>query len=99
MTEAVEFSRRLHDAGFRMAVYIFSGAFLWEPFFQEMPQAKDWVLLDVRGKTLIYGKATYRYRWSRNHPDARAFYKKIVRFAVEEIRADLLHLDNWRPMS
>jgi len=95
MAEAVEFSRRLRTAGFHVAVYVYSGAFLWEPFFTEMPQAKDWVLLDAKGKPVTYGRATYRYRWNRNHPGAQAFYRKIVRFAVEEIRTDLIHFDNY----
>jgi hypothetical protein len=95
MADAVRFARMCHDSGLHVGVYNYSGAFLWEPFFQEMPQAKDWVLLDVNGRPLTYGSATYRYRWNRNNTSARAFYRQLVRFAVEDIRADLLHFDNY----
>jgi hypothetical protein len=95
MTDAVKFARLCHDAGLHVGVYNYSGAFLWEPLFKEIPQAKDWVLLDANGKPRTYGSATYRYRWNRNHPDAQAFYRKIVSFAVNEINADLIHFDNY----
>jgi hypothetical protein len=95
MADAVRFSRLCHEAGLRVGVYNFSGAFLWELFFKEIPQAKDWVVRDARGNPLTYGSAGYRYYWNRNHPDAQAFYRKLVRFAVEEIRTDLVHFDNY----
>jgi len=95
MADAVRFSKRCHDAGLRVGVYNYSGAFLWELLFKEVPQAKDWVLLDRKGNPLTYGRATYRYRWNRSHPDAQAYYRKIVRFAVQDIRADLIHFDNY----
>ncbi|UCE46571.1 MAG: hypothetical protein JSW47_13215 [Phycisphaerales bacterium] len=95
MADAVEFSRLCHEAGLRVGVYNYSGAFLWELLFKEIPQAENWVLLDENGTPRTYGSATYRYRWDRNHPDAQAFYRKIVSFAVNEIKADLLHFDNY----
>jgi hypothetical protein len=95
MADAVRFSKLCHDAGLRVGVYNFSGAFMWEPFFKENPNAKDWVVLDPSGKPVSYGPATYRYYWNRNHPEAEAFYRKLVRFSIEEIRTDLVHLDNY----
>jgi len=96
MADAVAFSKLCHDAGVRVGVYNYSGALLWEPFFKEVPQAKDWVVLDAAGKPLTYGRtAGYRYYWNRNHPDAQAFYRQLVRFAVEEIKTDLVHFDNY----
>jgi len=95
MADAVRFSKLCHEAGMRVGVYNFSGALLWEPFFKENPEAKDWVVLDASGKPVGYGPATYRYYWNRNHPAAQEFYKKLIRFSVEEIRTDLVHLDNY----
>ena len=40
MADAVRFSQLCHDAGLRVGVYNFSGAFLWEPFLRENPQAQ-----------------------------------------------------------
>jgi hypothetical protein len=95
MRDAVAFARLCHDAGLRVGVYAYSGAFLWEPFFREVPSARDWVLLDETGKPTIYGGAPYRYFWNRTHPAAQAFYRTIVSFAVREIGTDLVHLDNY----
>lgn len=95
MADAVGFANLCHKAGLRVGVYNYSGAFLWEPLFDEVPQARDWVLFDEQGSPRTYGSAAYRYYWNRNHPDAQAFYRRIVGFAVNDIRADLLHFDNY----
>ncbi len=95
MADAVKFAKLCHDAGLHVGVYTYSGAFLWEPLFQEVPQARDWVVLDETGKPRTYDSAAYRYYWNRNHPGAQAFYQKITAFAVKEIQADLLHFDNY----
>ena len=95
MNDAVDFAKRCHEAGLRVGTYTYSGAFMWEPLFKEVPEAKNWILLDENGKPLPYGRATYRYYWNRNHPDAVEFYKKLVRFAVNDIKVDLVHFDNY----
>jgi hypothetical protein len=95
MLDAARFAKLCREAGLRVGVYNYSGSFLWEPLFREVPQAKDWVLLDEKGQPVTYGGAAYRYFWNRNHPEAQAYYRKIVSFAVQEIGADLLHLDNY----
>lgn len=97
MADAVKFAALCHQNGLRVGVYVYSGAFIWELLFEEVPQAKDWVVRDPQGNPLMYGggRAKYRYYWNRNHPDAQAYYRQIVRFAVEEIRTDLLHFDNY----
>lgn len=95
MADAVRFATLCHDAGLRVGVYNNSGTLGWELLFKEAPQAKDWVVLDRDGKPMTYGRATYRYWWDRNHPEAQAFHRNLVRFAINEIRADLLHFDNY----
>ncbi len=95
MADAVQFARLCHEAGLHVGVYNFSGAFGWELFFNEHPEARNWVLLDRAGKPVIYESAPYRYFWNRNHPEAREFYQGLVRFAVRNIQADLLHFDNY----
>ncbi|MHC4406411.1 MAG: hypothetical protein ACYTG0_42830 [Planctomycetota bacterium] len=97
MNDAVRFARLCHGRGLRVGVYVYSGAFIWELFFKEMPEAEDWVVRDAKGDPLIYGggRAKYRYYWNRCHPRAEAYYRKIVRFAVEEIQTDLVHFDNY----
>lgn len=95
MADAVRFSKLCRDAGLRVGVYNYSGAFMWDTFFKEVPSAKNWIQLDEKGNPITYGNATYRYYWNRNHPDAVSFYKGAVKFAVEEVCADLIHFDNY----
>ncbi len=95
MADAVRFSKLCHEAGLRVGVYNYSGAFGWELFFTERPDARAWLLTDQSAKPLTYGSSQYRYYWNRNHPAARAFYQDIVRFAVCDIQADLIHFDNY----
>jgi len=96
MADAVRFAKLCREAGLRVGVYNYSGAFIWELFFKEMPQAKDWLVLDANGQPLPYYRtARYRYFWNRNHPDAQAFYRQLVSFAVKDIQVDLIHFDNY----
>jgi formylglycine-generating enzyme required for sulfatase activity len=95
MADAVRFAKLCREAGLRVGVYNFSGTFMWEPFFKEFPQAADWAVVGPDGKKLTYGPAKYRYYANRNHPEAQAFYEKLIRFSVKEIQADLLHFDNY----
>ena len=95
MADAVQFARLCHEAGLHVGVYNFSGAFGWELFFREHPEARDWLVLDPRGKPVTYDSAPYRYFWNRNHAGAQAFYRGLVRFAIRDIGADLVHFDNY----
>lgn len=96
MQDAVKFSKMCHEDGMHVGVYNYSGAFLWELLFKEKPEAEQWVIHDVNGNPITYeGGQTYRYFWNRNHPAAQEYYKQIVKFAVEEIKTDLLHWDNY----
>ncbi len=95
MEDAVRFAKLCHEAGLRIGVYNNSGTLGWELLFKELPEAKDWIVLDENGKPITYGRATYRYYWDRNHPAAQAFHKNIIRFSVEQIQTDLLHFDNY----
>ena len=45
MADAVRFSKLCHEAGLRVGVYNYSGAFIWELFFKELPEAKDWLVI------------------------------------------------------
>lgn len=95
MEDAVRFAKLCHEAGLRIGVYNNSGTLGWELLFKELPEAKDWIVLDENGKPITYGRATYRYYWDRNHPAAQAFHKEIIRFSVGQIQTDLLHFDNY----
>jgi len=95
MEDAVRFAKLCHEAGLRIGVYNNSGTLGWELLFKELPEAKDWIVLDENGKPITYGRATYRLGEFFEHPAAQAFHKDIIRFSVEQIQTDLLHFDNY----
>jgi len=95
MQDAVRFAKQYHDAGLHVGVYVYSGAFLWEPFFREVPEATNWIYLDKNYKPYDYYNLGIRYYWDRNHPAAQEYYKKIINFAVNDIQTELLHFDNY----
>ena len=95
MQDAARFSQKCHGAGLKVGVYAGSGTLLWEPLFKEAPGAKDWVLLGEGGEPMTYENAPYRYYWNRHHPAAREYHEKVLTFAIKEIKADLIHFDNY----
>jgi hypothetical protein len=99
MADAARFAKLCHAAGLHVGVYVDRGTMFWELLFNEKPSARDWTILDFRGNPPTYGPQTarqlYRYWWDRNNPEAAAYHRQIVRFAVEDMGADLLHFDNY----
>lgn len=96
MADAVRFAGLCHDAGLRVGVYNYSGTLLTDFVLKEVPQATDWVLRDPRGRGIRYSPgAAWRLYWNRNHPDAVAYHKKLIAFAIQDVRADLIHFDNY----
>ena len=61
---------------------------------RKCPRLASGCLLDTAGKPLPYSSHYWRYFWNRNHPDAQAFYRGLVKFAVQDIQTDLVHFDN-----
>jgi len=94
MQDAVRFSNLAHEAGLRVGAYI--GSTLgWETLFQEMPEARDWLYLGPNGQPALYSKKQpHRYLAMKNHPGYKNYIKKAIKFAIEEMHADLIHLDN-----
>ena len=82
MADAVRFARLCHANGLRVGTYVNSATLFWELLFKEVPAAKDWVLLRPDGKPRTYYGKPYRYFWNRNHPDAAAYHRQIVGFAI-----------------
>jgi hypothetical protein len=95
MADAARFARLCHENGLRVGAYVDSGTLFWELMFKEEPSAREWIILDANGKPRTYHDQLYRYWRNRNHPAAEAYYRQVVRFAVEEMQVDLLHFDNY----
>jgi len=79
--------------GLRVGVYV--GSTLgYETFLLEKPEARKWIVPDFLGQPVVYGDQTFRKRVYFQHPGYKAYMKKVVRIAIEDLKVDLIHFDN-----
>jgi hypothetical protein len=87
-----------HRYGMKVDSYIQWNTMMYETFFAEEPRAKDWIQRDESGVPilLVYGfQQSYRYRPCFTHQEYLDYLKQIVRYAVEEVKTDFIHFDNF----
>jgi len=90
-----------HKYGMKVDTYIQWNTMCYETFFSEVPEAKKdlWYQIDVNGKPIMltYGyQQSFRYRPCFNNDAYMNYYKeKIIRYAVEVIKTDFIHFDNF----
>ncbi|HEY3841270.1 MAG TPA: beta-galactosidase trimerization domain-containing protein [Bryobacteraceae bacterium] len=83
----------LKKHGIRVGVYV--GSTLgYETFLVEKPEAAQWTVPDYLGKPLLYSNQSFRKRVYFMHPGYREYIKGVLRIALEELHADLIHFDN-----
>lgn len=89
------FAELARRSGMRVGIYI-GGTLLYERLFDEEPNAPQWQTRGPQGEPLFYNpQQTFRYAAVRNHPGFIEYLKKPVRYALQEVRADLIHFDNF----
>src|SRR5437879_13000029 len=66
----------------------------FETFLAENPEAAEWFVPDYLGKPVVYGNQTFRKRVYFMHPGYREYMKRVLRIALEDLHADLIHFDN-----
>ena len=93
MEDARKLAALLHKHGIRVGVYVGSTVG-FETFLVEKPEAADWFVPDFLGRPVIYGNQTFRKRVYFMHPGYREYMKRVVRIALEDLHADLIHFDN-----
>jgi len=95
--EDIEETKRLaalcHKHGLKVGTYI-GGTIFAELLLRDAPQAKGWICYDEHGDPVRYSTQTYRYRPDFNHPGYVEHMKRVIRVAVEDVKTDLIHLDN-----
>jgi hypothetical protein len=91
--EAVKLAALCHKHGMKIGAYV-GGTMFAETLLREVPESKDWIRLDEHGDPIRYGEQTYRYRPDFNHPGYVKYMKNVVRAAVQDMHADLIHFDN-----
>ena len=83
-----------HKYGIKLSVYV-GGTIFIETMFIEEPKAREWVQRDQNGNPITYsGHQTYRYLPCYNHEGYVEYMKKVLRYAIEEIKADRIFFDN-----
>jgi hypothetical protein len=98
MEDAKRVAAIAHRYGLRVDSYIQWNTMMYETFFAEEPRAKDWIQRDDLGKPIMlsYGyQQSYRYRPCFANPAYLEYLGKIVRFAIEEVKTDFIHFDNF----
>jgi len=98
MDETKRAAEIAHRCGMKVDTYIQWNTMMYETFFAEEPRAKDWIQRDVKGLPILltYGhQQSFRYRPCFANQEYLEYLKKIVRYAVEEVKTDFIHLDNF----
>lgn len=93
--KAVEFA---HSLGMKVDTYIQWNSMMYETFFAEEPAAVNWIQRDVAGLPILlpygYGQS-YRYRPCFANQNYLDYLKKVVRYAVVDVKTDFIHFDNF----
>ncbi len=98
MEDAKRVAEIAHRYGLKVDSYIQWNTMMYETFFVEEPRAKNWIQRDALGKPilLVYGyQQSFRYRPCFANQEYLDYLKKIVRYAVEDVKTDFIHFDNF----
>jgi len=98
MEETKRAAEIAHRYGLRVSTYIQWNTMMYETFFAEEPRAKDWIQRDVLGMPILltYGyQQSFRYRPCFANQEYLDYLKRIVRYAVEEVKTDFIDFDNF----
>ncbi len=92
--KTIECARWLHAHGMKISVYV-GGTMFSDSFFQEVPEAVNWLRRDQAGDPITYsGFQLWRYFPCLNNPDYLEYVNKVLDIAVDEIEADEIFFDN-----
>jgi hypothetical protein len=98
MEDAKRVAAIVHRYGMKLDSYIQWNGMMYETFFAEEPRAKEWIQCDALGQPIMltYGyQQSYRYRPCFSNQEYLNYLKRIVRYAVEEVKTDFIHFDNF----
>ncbi len=87
-----------HQYGMKVDTYIQWNTMMYETFFAEEPRAKDWIQRNIVGRPILltYGyQQSFRYRPCFANQEYLDYLKQVVRYAVEEVKTDFIHFDNF----
>ena len=93
MEDARKLAALLKKNGLRVGVYVGS-TIGFETFLVEKPEAAEWFVPNFLGRPVIYSNHTFRKRVYFMHPGYREYMKRVLRIALQDLHADLIHFDN-----
>lgn len=97
MEEARKFAALARQHGMRVGAHI-GGTLGAETLFKETPEARPWAAQQPDGQpVLVEAEQPWRYAAVPNHPGFIEDQRRAVRFAVEEMKADLVQFGNFGP--
>jgi hypothetical protein len=88
----------VHSLGMKADTYIQWNSMMYETFFAEEPEAIHWIQRNVAGLPILlpYGyQQSFRYRPCFANQNYLNYLKKVVRYAVVDVKADFIHFDNF----
>ncbi len=89
IAEARAWAKRLHDNGIAVGVYIGS------TFFYEAFRHPDYEkMITQNGVVGWNGSQYFRKGWCYNSSEAFEYFKEVIRVAIRNVGADVLHFDN-----
>jgi hypothetical protein len=87
-----------HRLGMKVDTYVQWDTMMYETFFAEEPRATGWIQCDQWGQPIMteYGyQQSFRYRPCFSNQEYIDYLKKVVRYAVVEVKTDFIHFDNF----
>lgn len=86
----------LHKLKMLAGTYFRIDNVMGETFFQEIPEAREWLVKarDGSGNATILNRY-FRHRVCRNVPAYREYVKKVITYALKELQVDVMHLDGF----
>jgi len=98
MQDTIRAAAIAHRYGMKVDTYVQWNTMMYETFFAEEPRAQQWIQRDALGKPILlpYGyQQSFRYRPCFSNQEYLEYLKKVVRFAIEEVKTDFIHFDNF----
>jgi hypothetical protein len=98
MEDTVRTAAIVHRLGMKIDTYIQWDTIMYETFFAEEPRAQEWIQCDAFGQPVMieYGyQESFRYLPCFSNQEFIDYLKKVVSYAVTEVKTDFIHFDNF----
>jgi hypothetical protein len=98
MEDTARTAAMVHRLGMKIDTYVQWGTMMYETFFAEEPRAQGWIERDALGQPIMleYGyQQSFRYLPCFSNQEYIDYLKKVVRYALVEVKTDFIHFDNF----